>query len=340
MMRPTAVARWSVQIAAFGLLIYGGFLVKAALGRSVLPGVSAPAGAYSSNTLPQQSIAWAPGDEPAFNFYPPGAACRFNPGGGLFKACIVHMFSENLTWRTPLKYLSLYLFLFVLLAFLFGRAWCGWICPLGTLGDALTGLRRLLHIDHADFSGGFRKALRICSYGILAPTLAVSAFIGMPAFTPYQCYLFLPYCQVCPARLLCPLFGGRTSTLADFTNGISSFLSIASWVVLGLFVAAFFLGRRIWCHLCPIGLVNSWFNRGSPLELRKDQVRCNRCAACADACPMGLDHVVRKKGKAVLNEPGCVLCLRCVDACPRDSCLSVTFWGKQLIQSKYRETHS
>jgi len=336
MRRPISAARWAVQIAAFCLIVYGGYIFKAGTAKRLLPPLKAPIGAYSTTTLPQSAIAWAPGDEPAFNFYPPGAACRFNPGGGLFKACFVHMVSENLTWQTPLKYLTLYLLIFVSLAFLLGRAWCGWVCPLGTMGDALNALRRRFRIDHVDFSSGFHRALRIGSYAILVPVLAVSLVIGMPAYTPLQCYLFLPYCQMCPSRLLCPLFGGRTSTLADFTNGISTFFSIASWVVLGIFVAAFFLGRRVWCHLCPIGLLTSWFNRGCLTELRQDPLRCSRCAACADACPMGLDHVVRGRRRAVLNEPGCVLCLRCVDACPRDGCLSVTFCGKELLRSKYR----
>jgi polyferredoxin len=322
------------------LIIYGGYLLKAYSSKRVLPPLNPPNGVYSSERLPQNAIAWAPGDEPALNFYPPGAACRFNPGGGLFKACLVHMVSENLTWQTPVKYLTVYILIFVVFAFLLGRTWCGWICPLGTLGDVFNSLRRLLRIDHVSFSSGFRNGLRIASYAILLPTLAVSFFIGTPTFASLQCYLFLPYCQICPARLLCPLFGGRSSTWGDFTNGITSFFSIASWIVLGLFVAAFFLGRRIWCHVCPIGLVNSWFNKGCATELRKAPLKCNRCASCADACPMGLDHVAREKKKTILNHPECVLCLRCVDACPRDGCLSATFFGKTLLRSKYRELHS
>jgi len=338
-MRPIGTVRWVVQILAFCLIIYGGYVFRGSLGKGILRPLEAPDGSYSTTRLPRSSIAWAPGDKPAMDFYPPGGACRFNPGGGLFKACIIHMVSENLTWQTPLKYLTVYLFLFVLLAFLVGRAWCGWVCPLGTMGDLLNALRRRFYVDRVNFSQGFRKTLRICSYAILLPTLAVSAAIGTPTFSPYQCYLFLPYCQICPGRLLCPLFGGRSSTVADFTNGVTSFFTIASWIVLGLFVAAFFLGRRIWCHLCPIGLVTSWFNRGCPTELRKDPLKCNQCAACSDACPMGLDHVAREKEATVLNDAGCILCLRCVDACPREDCLSLTFAGKRLLRSKYEATH-
>ena len=337
MRRPIGRARWIVQALVFCLIIYGGYLFKVRADRLALPPLEAPDGAYNLTRLPQTAIAWAPGDEPAFQLYPPSATCRFNPGGGLFKACIVHMVSENLTWQTPVKYLTVYLLIFVVLAFLVARLWCGWICPLGTIGDVLNSLRRSLHVDHAVFSPGFRAGLRFLSYAILVPSLAVSLLVGLAPLTRYQCYLFLPYCQICPARLLCPLFGVRSSTWADFTNGVTTFFTVASWSVLGLFVAAFFIGRRTWCHVCPIGLISSWFNRGSATELRKDALRCNRCAACADACPMGLDHVGREKAKTVLNHPGCVFCLRCVDACPRDDCLSVAFLGKTVLRSRYRE---
>ncbi len=327
-----------MQIIAFVLVIYGGFFFRAPLGKDILPPLEAPEGSYSITELPENAIAWAPGDEPAFDFYPPGAACRFNPGGGLFKACIVHMLSENLTWQTPIRYLSIYILVFVVFAFLFGRAWCGWVCPLGTMGDVLNGLRRRLHVDRVSFSPAFRGGLRIGAYSILVPTLAISWLIGTPRYAEFQCYWFLPYCQICPARILCPFFGLRSSTLADFTNGVTSFFTVTSWIVLGLFAAAFLLGRRIWCHLCPIGLVNSWFNRGSVTELRKDTLKCNQCGACADSCPMGLDNVAREKENVVLNQPGCVMCMRCVESCPRDDCLRLTFFGKTILRSKYRET--
>jgi ferredoxin len=327
----------------FLLLVYGGMLFKGEVVSRYLPRLSAPQGLPSTTRFQQGQILWAADNPPVFDAYPPAAVCRFTPQGGLFKACIVHMLSENLTWRTAFRYLLPHLLLFTLLAFLVGRWWCGWACPLGTVGDVLTWLRRRLGMSYVATSATLRQALRTTSYGVLASTLGISWLIGTPALAPYQCALFLPYCQTCPGRLLCPLFGGTIPGWRDFSSKIAGLFTVTSWVVLGLFAAAFFVGRRLWCHVCPIGLVTSWFNRGSGLTVRKtDASACNRCSSCADACPMGLTHVreelvrLSEKEKKVLNDPKCILCLRCVEQCPRDGCLEVRFFGAPVARSSFK----
>jgi ferredoxin len=324
----------------FLLLVYGGMLFKKAeLGGSFLPPLSAPVGSPSTSTFQRGQILWAADDPPVFDTYPPAAVCRFNPRGGLFKACIVHLVSETLTWRTPFRYLLPHLLVFTLLAFLVGRWWCGWACPLGTVGDVLTWLRRRLGMSYVVTGASLRRALRSTSYGLLLSSLGISWLIGTPAFaqSQYPCSLYLPYCQVCPARLLCPLFGGSVPGWRDFSTKIAGLFTVTSWAVLGLFLAAFFVGRRLWCHVCPIGLVNSWFNRGSGLTVRKTEASaCNHCSSCADACPMGLTHVRTEKEKKVLNDPKCILCLRCVEQCPRDGCLDVRFFGAPLTRSTFK----
>jgi NAD-dependent dihydropyrimidine dehydrogenase PreA subunit len=335
MRHPIDFWRRVVQTLTFVVLIYGGFFFRPGDAVETQPFPLAP-DAVTTTKLPPTAIAWAPGDPPAIDAYPPGSACRFNPGGGMFKACIVHMLSENLTWQTRVAYLLGYVLVFVVLAFLLARVWCGWVCPLGTMGDVLTWVRRRFRIDRVAFPTGFRQSLRYSAWGLFGLVLAVSTWIGFPENKSFQCYLFLPYCQLCPARLLCPMLGGRSSTWADFTNGYTTFFTLGSWIFLGLFAAAYFAGRRLWCWLCPIGLVTSWFNRGAAVELRKDARKCNRCAACADACPMSLDHVARERQLTVLNDPNCILCLRCVDACPREGCLTATFFGRKVVGSKFR----
>jgi polyferredoxin len=327
----------------FLLLVYGGvlfalppLLLKGKLESSLLPQLKAPKGLPSTTTFQPGQILWAADDPPVFDTYPPAAVCRFNPRGGLFKACIVHMLSENLTWRTSIRYLLPHFLVFSALAFFVGRAWCGWACPLGTVGDVLTWLRRRLGMSYVAMGPSLRRALRSTSYGVLASTLGLSWVIGTAAFAPYQCALFLPYCQACPGRLLCPLFGGTMPGWRDFSSKIAGLFTVTGWAVLGLFLAAFFVGRRLWCHVCPIGLVTSWFNRGCGVTVRKtDASACNRCSSCADACPMGLTHVREEKEKKVLNDPKCIFCLRCVEQCPRDGCLNVRFFGAPVTKSSF-----
>jgi polyferredoxin len=347
MKRRITLARRIVQVACLILLVYGGYLFKGerlknAAGAtpadtqgSLFPALKAPKGAVSTTQFQPGSILWPSGATPVMENYPPGLICRFNPAGGMFKACFLHFISENLTWRTDVKFLLPHITLFVLLCFLLGRVWCGWLCPLGTVGDFITWLRRKMNIPVRRFPPDFRRSLIYSSYGLLALTAGISSFIGIPGFARLQCNLFLPYCQVCPARLLCPLFGLINPSWKDFSTVTTSIFTLLAWTMLGLFTAAFYWGRRVWCHLCPVGLMSSWFNKGAGLELRKDAVKCNKCGSCADACPMGLTKMYEAEENIIYNQNECVMCLRCVEICPRKGCLSASLFGKRLTESKY-----
>ncbi|MDQ7821285.1 MAG: 4Fe-4S binding protein [Candidatus Eremiobacteraeota bacterium] len=338
-----SMIRRIVQVLSLILLVYGGYLFKESIeGPSLasgqgqfFPSLKAPQGAISTTQFQQGSILWPSGATPVLENYPPGLICRFNPKGGMFKACFLHFISENLTWRTAVKFMLPHITLFMLLCFLLGRAWCGWTCPIGTVGDFLTWLRRKMNIPMRRFSVPFRHGLVFSSYGLLALTTAISAFIGIPKYARFQCNLFLPYCQVCPARIICPLFGLIRPSWKDFTSLTTTIFTLLAWVVLGLFVAAFYWGRRVWCHLCPVGLINSWFNRGSAMELVKDPLKCNKCGSCADACPMGLTAMYEEERNVIYNQGGCIMCLRCVEICPRKGCLSARFLGRKITESRF-----
>lgn len=331
-----------VQVLSLLLIIYGGFLFKhiteaPEVSKGLLfPAIKAPAGAISTTQLPQGSILWPSGATPVLENYPPSLICRFNPKGGMFKACIVHFISENLSWQTKLKYWIPHLALFVFLCFLLNRSWCGWMCPIGTVGDLLTWLRRKMNVAAHRFSVVIQRSLRTTGYGIMFLSYGISAFIGMPNFSRFQCFWFLPYCQICPARLICPMFGLIRPSWYDFSNVITTSFTFLAWLFLGIFVAAFYLGRRVWCHLCPVGIMNSWFNKGGAIELHKRASKCNKCASCADACPMGLTKMYEADKDTSYNQKECIMCLRCVEVCPREKCLSARYFGKLFAESGFK----
>jgi len=346
--RRISIVRRIAQVIFLILIIYGGYLFKAnietvksdvsqAKPKTFFPVLKAPKDSLSAGQFKKGDILWPSGDTPVFENFPPSLICRFNPKGGMFKACIVHLVSENLTWRTNIKYLLPHISLFILLCFLLGRMWCGWVCPIGSMGDFLSWVRRKMDVPVKRFSALMHNILRSSSYGLMASTFFISGFIGIPNFTRFQCYWFLPYCQVCPARLLCPLFGFISPTWKDFSTAVSTMFSILAWLSLGVFIVAFYWGRRLWCYLCPIGLMNSWFNKGAGLELKKVALKCNKCGSCSDACPMGLSEMYEADKDTIYNNEYCIMCIRCVDICPRDNCLSVNFFGKRIIASKYQK---
>ncbi|MGB9678134.1 MAG: 4Fe-4S binding protein, partial [Candidatus Ratteibacteria bacterium] len=141
--------------------------MEATKGTPLFPALKPPEDAISTEKFQQGKILWPSGTNPVLENYPPSLVCRFNPRGGLFKACIFHFISENLTWQTHIKYLLPHLTLFISLCFFLGRIWCGWVCPIGTVGDFITSIRKKMNIPAKKFPGSFRSILRFFSYGIM-----------------------------------------------------------------------------------------------------------------------------------------------------------------------------
>ncbi len=99
---------------------------------------------------------------------------------------------------------ALLVFLFFILLFVpFSKTWCGWVCPFGTLQDWFTALRRKLGIRESGFSRATRERLKIIKYILLAVLILIPVFIAnFGLHTDFA----LPFCQICPAKPLLPLF--------------------------------------------------------------------------------------------------------------------------------------
>ena len=328
--------RWTSQWAFFTLLVYGAFIFPRPLETGFLPETKAPAGAPSTTRFDRSAILWASDNPPRIDAYPPSAVCRFNPKGGMFKACVLHFLSENFTWGTHWKYLLPHLAFFVVLAGLFGRLWCGWACPLGTIGDSLCWLRKRMGMDHVKFGASAQRTLKISNYLILGFALGLSALIFLPFLGFCRDELFLPYCQVCPGRLVFPLCGGTVPNWKDFSTPLYGVFTVLGWGFAGLFVLAFFTGKNVWCRLCPIGTFTAFFNRGGGAGLHKDQSKCSSCGVCADACPVASLKVLEDKKGGDISHADCIMCLRCVEMCPKDGCLKFKLLGMKLAESSFK----
>lgn len=315
------------QAVFLGLLVYGGYLVGGAAGEPVA----------GSAVARSEAIYWVPKQPSVIDAYPPSAVCKFNPRGGLLAACPVYFANDKLTWLYPLKHLLAYVLIFFVLGLLLSRLWCGWICPLGTIEDCINYFRKKLGLGHADFSPRFRRWIEVSKYSLLGLSVVISGLIAIPALKEWQCYFFLPFCQLCPGRILFPLFDGTVPKVNDFSAAIPGTFSVLAWTFLGIFLLGSFLGRRIWCRLCPIGACHEFFNRGGLLALKKDPIKCNRCGVCAYACPIEHRGVYEEKDMCDVSHRDCILCLRCVEMCPKNDCLKLEFLGLPVIGSSFKD---
>ena len=198
--------------------------------------------------------------------------------------------ATNPIQRIPLMSV-LYLGIFIFLAMLSGRIFCGWLCPFGTILQCLeviSPLRGKLSTPHE----------------IKDPTIKYSilvTFIILAFLTKQEIF-----CEFCPAGII---FKGLTGHVIQ--------LSIIVFVPV-MFIT-FTYGRKAWCsYLCPLGAFFAPFNRLNILGIRTDKDKCIACFMCNRVCPMDVLIVEKyvKRGKDI-NDLECIKCMKCVDVCPK-----------------------
>ena len=175
----------------------------------------------------------------------------------------------------------------------FGRVFCGWICPLGTIAEGTAALGRRLGVGGRSLPSGLDRPLRWVKYVILALITALAWSWGTLAwreFDPWVAVMHLP---------------AGWSALEE---------SPWSFAVLGGAVlgAGLFI-ERFWCrYLCPLGGLLALFSRFSFFKVRRSSESCIHCGACHRACPMDLDP----QSTDAVTSPECLACGQCVEACP------------------------
>ncbi len=216
----------------------------------------------------------------------------------------------------------------VLLTLLFGRAWCGWLCPLGTLLD-LFSLARWRGKRPAP-----PEAWRSAKYGLLLLILAAALFgnLTLLALDPLTILLRTLSASLWPAFNQVIL--GLESSLFPIPFLQAPVSAFDAWVrpaVLpyepAFYAAAVFLGavfaglvllnllaERFWCrYLCPLGGLLGLLSRAG-LYRRQVGVECKGCTLCTISCPTGT--IDPQRGYA--SDPAeCTVCMACVEACPR-----------------------
>ncbi len=185
---------------------------------------------------------------------------------------------------------------------MFSRAFCGYVCPLGTsidLFDFLVGKRIS---KRKDPPVGWWVHLR---FHLLAAVL-VSACGGV---------LLSSFVAAIPVLTRGLLFGAGNVQLGLAKNwGMVPPMTPSVWVSLVCFAVVFLLGLfgpRFWCrYVCPSGALLSLPGFLSRFK-RQVNDRCTRCGKCVKACPF--DAIEPDLRTRALN---CAFCQTCGGVCP------------------------
>jgi ferredoxin-type protein NapH len=180
---------------------------------------------------------------------------------------------------------------FVLVFVIFGGAFCGWVCPVGTVSDLVGRARKpsKLRPKEKKVEGFFanvpsREAIALSVVGASLAT-------GKPA-----------WCPICPIGGICRSVG---------LNGLVGGAEVVAFAAMPAVGEA--KSKRWFCrHLCPVGGMIASIRRyvAPTFKLQVNEDVCTECMLCFKDCPYDIKPFDEKE----LNN--CILCLKCYQSCP------------------------
>ncbi|MDM8004102.1 MAG: 4Fe-4S binding protein [Bacteroidota bacterium] len=224
---------------------------------------------------------------------------------------------------------------------LFSRLFCGYICPLGTIGEWIgkLGDRLKVRITPKGFAD---YALRLLKYVLLFITF---------------------YFTLKTSELFCKKFDPYYAAVSGFNSDVVLWWAL---IAIGALLLGSLFFRLFWCrYLCPLGALSaifkySWWFLGAmavyvillllglkisyvypliiitaggyilevtrmtrvrpdPVHITRNTDTCTSCGLCTISCPQGIDVASMDK----VTHADCTLCGDCLHACPEKDTLQI-----------------
>jgi polyferredoxin len=223
----------------------------------------------------------------------------------------------------------------IVLTFLFGRVFCNWVCPLGSLHQFIGWVSRRRRPQEQMRLNQYRS-IHFIKYFVLV------VFLIMAALGSLQIGLLDPI--VLMYRTFSTVFAPASDMLVNTVEGTAASIQVDSPMLDNLkfgpgvanrvFVGSFWIGLlfllllamnfwypRFFCRiLCPLGALLGILSRFSLFRINRDVGKCTNCQQCLIRCEGASDP----QSKVRVSE--CVSCLNCLEDCPENA-LSFSFTG-------------
>jgi polyferredoxin len=199
----------------------------------------------------------------------------------------------------------------LLLAFVLKKAFCGWICPVGTISEAVWKLGGKMFGCNFSMPRVIDYSLRILKYVLMGFFIYI-VVVQMPA-PAIAGFLASDYYKIADVKMLY-FFTRMTTDTA---------------VVLSVFVVLSLFFKNFWCrYLCPYGALLGLISMCSPVKITRNDNVCIHCGRCAKHCPslLPVDRMFR------VRSPECTGCLTCVSHCPAKSALDASVTRKKALR--------
>lgn len=205
------------------------------------------------------------------------------------------------------------LVMILLTGFVFRKAFCSWVCPVGFISEMLGDIsdkmfgKRIVPPKWLDWP------LRSLKYILLGFFVWVILVQMTPA--AIEAFLYSDY-NIVSDILMLRFFTDITA----FALGVIVFLFVMSLII-----------RGFWCrYLCPYGALLGIFGIFSPTRIKRNEVSCINCSACTRVCPA---FIKVEKVKQVWSDE-CSGCMACVDSCPIKNTLVVAGMKKKRFTTR------
>jgi polyferredoxin len=187
------------------------------------------------------------------------------------------------------------------LGLLLKKAFCSWLCPVGTLSESLWMLGRRIFGRTFTLPRWLDYPLRSLKYLLLA-------FFGWSVLSmdipSLAAFIYSPYNKMADVKMY--LF------FAD--------ISLAALVTIGVLMLLSMLIKNFWCRfLCPYGALLGALSWLSPFKITRTPSSCIDCALCTKACPANIS--VHTAHRVWSDE--CMSCYACVEVCPVKNTLAL-----------------
>ncbi len=211
----------------------------------------------------------------------------------------------------PVHPAALVIFLTVVaVSFLLKRSFCSWICPVGTLSEALWKSGFNL------FRRNFRlpRRMDVALRGIKFALLCFFLYSILFAMAPEQVtsFVYSDYNKTADVRLL------------DFFLHLSG-ISLA--VIVGLALLSLPVRNPFCRFFCPYGALLGLISMLSPVKVTREGKTCVSCGVCTQVCPSYIPVMAKER----VHSEECIGCLRCISHCRAEGALEMKLTGRKIV---------